>query len=33
MNIEVIERWSENDDSIGLSFVHDNGGMSSFVFE
>ena len=32
MNIEVIERLSEDDDSIGLNFVHSDGSMSAVFF-
>lgn len=32
MNIEVIERLSEDDDSIGLNFVHSDEGMSTVLF-
>lgn len=32
MNIEVIERWSEDDDSIGLKFFLPNGGMSAVLY-
>lgn len=32
MNIEVIERLSEDDDSIGLNFVHSDGSMSTVLF-
>jgi hypothetical protein len=32
MNIEVIERWSEDDDSIGLKFILPNGGMSAVLY-
>ena len=32
MNIEVIEKWSEDDDSIGLNFVHSDGSMSAVFF-
>jgi len=32
MYIEVIEKLSEEDDSIGLNFVHSNGTESTVLF-
>ena len=32
MNIEVIEKWSEDNDSIALNFVHSDGSISTVFF-